>query len=372
MLKLAEKNIVEHLINSLHARGYRCIGPTLRDAAVVYDEIKSESNLPIGWSDEQDGGTYRLKKRNDEARFGYTVGPQSWKRYLFPPSTLLMKAQRTLEGFTAHAPTDDAPPYAFIGVRSCDLHAIAVQDRTFMNGPYVDATYKKRREQAFIVVVNCGQAAKTCFCTSMDTGPMAKSGYDLALTEILEDGRHEFLVDTGSERGAEVIRDLVLREASAPDEAAAQRMVDRAVRQMGRTLQTDGLKELLYANMEHRRWENVATRCLSCANCTMVCPTCFCSTVEEVTDLAGDHSERWRRWDSCFTAEHSYIHGGVVRSTTSSRYRQWMTHKLATWIDQFGTSGCVGCGRCITWCPVAIDITEEVAAIRESDVRKGH
>jgi formate hydrogenlyase subunit 6/NADH:ubiquinone oxidoreductase subunit I len=372
MAKLADKDCTDHLITALTRRGYTCIGPTLRDAAVVYDEINSERDLPIGWGDEQDGGIYRLKKRDDAARFGYTVGPQSWKRYLFPPSTLLMKAQRTPGGFTASAPADNAPPYAFIGVRSCDLHAIAVQDRTFMNGPHVDATYKKRREQAFIVVVNCGQAAKTCFCTSMDTGPMARTGYDLVLTEILEDGRHEFLVDAGSERGAEVFADLPLREAAGADEAAAQRMVDRAVRQMGRVLPTGGLKELLYANMEHPRWEDVATRCLSCANCTMVCPTCFCSTVEEVTDLTGDHSERWRRWDSCFTAEHSYIHGGAVRSTTSSRYRQWMTHKLATWIDQFGASGCVGCGRCITWCPVAIDITEEVAAIRETDVRKRH
>ena len=135
-------------------------------------------------------------------------------------------------------------------------------------------------------------------------------------------------------------------------------------RSMGRTLDTDGIKELLYGSYEHRRWDDVAARCLACANCTLVCPTCFCATVEDVTDLTGDHAERWRRWDSCFTLEHSYLHGGSVRTSTRARYRQWLTHKLATWIDQFGTSGCVGCGRCITWCPVAIDITAEVAAIR--------
>jgi ferredoxin len=367
MVRVAPKDCVHFLLHALQQRGYACVGPTVRDAAIVYEEIRSERDLPIGYTDEQDGGSYRLKKRNDEARFGYTVGPQSWKRYLFPPSTLLMRAKRTPDGFQAEAPADQAPPYAFVGVRACDLAAIAVQDRIFLNGPYVDPTYRARRESAFIVVVNCGQAGRTCFCTSMNTGPNAKTGYDLALTEILENGRHEFLVEVGSERGADVARELPTRPATESDTSAADRMVERAVSQMGRTMDVAGIKDLLYRNMEHTRWENVATRCLSCANCTMVCPTCFCSTVEEITDLTGDHTERWRRWDSCFTADHSYIHGGSVRPTTLSRYRQWMTHKLATWIDQFETSGCVGCGRCITWCPVGIDITEEVRAIRATD-----
>jgi sulfhydrogenase subunit beta (sulfur reductase) len=372
MASVATNHCIRFLLNALQTRGYTCIGPTVRDAAIVYEEIRSEEDLPIGYTDEQDGGTYRLKKRDDDARFGYTVGPQSWKRYLFPPSTLLMKAQRAADGFAATACVEPAPRYAFIGVRACDLNAIAVQDRTFLTGPYVDATYKARRETAFVVAVNCGQAGRTCFCTSMNTGPMVRSGYDLALTEILEDGRHEFLVEVGSERGADVAAELPTRPATIEDSGAARRMTEHAERQMGRTMDTSGIKELLYRNMEHPRWENVAARCLSCANCTMVCPTCFCSTVEEVTDLTGDQTERWRRWDSCFTAAHSYVHGGIVRPTTLSRYRQWMTHKLATWIDQFQTSGCVGCGRCITWCPVGIDITEEVRVIRETDGAKGH
>ena len=83
--------------------------------------------------------------------------------------------------------------------------------------------------------------------------------------------------------------------------------------------------------------------------------------------LYGARAERWRKWDSCFTLDFSYIHGGSVRTSAAARYRQWLSHKLATWIDQFGSSGCVGCGRCITWCPVGIDITEEVAAIRASE-----
>jgi len=356
------------LFEALRRRGFRLVGPTVQDGAIVYGELQSPADLPVGWTDEQDGGTYRLKRRDDQALFGYAVGPHSWKKFLFPPATRLWQARRTENGGFAFQEETEAPPrFAFIGVRSCELHAIAVQDRVFLQGKHVDPTYQARREQAFIVAVNCGQAGGTCFCVSMKTGPKAVFGFDLALTEILEGGRHQFVVEVGSARGAEVLREIPHEAAAAEDLAAAQRAVDRAAGQMGRTMDTTDIKELLYRNYEHPRWDQVAARCLTCANCTMVCPTCFCSTVEDTADLTGEHAERWRRWDSCFTMDFSYLHGGNVRSSAKSRYRQWMTHKLATWIDQFGTSGCVGCGRCITWCPVGIDITEELRAIRASE-----
>jgi Fe-S-cluster-containing hydrogenase component 2 len=201
----------------------------------------------------------------------------------------------------------------------------------------------------------------------MNTGPKATGGFDLALTEVLGDGTHFFMVEAGSERGSEALKELPHREAKQEEMGAAERTVAETSQHMGRSMDIAGIKELLYRNYEHPRWDEVASRCLTCANCTMVCPTCFCTTVKDVTDLTGEHAERWRKWDSCFTMDFSCIHGGSVRASTKSRYRQWMTHKLATWIDQFGTSGCVGCGRCITWCPVAIDLTEEVRAIRQTD-----
>jgi len=198
----------------------------------------------------------------------------------------------------------------------------------------------------------------------MNTGPKATSGFDLALTEVLRERHHYFLVEVGTELGSDVLREIPHTTAEESERAAAEDVVVRTAQQMGRNMDTVDIKDLLYRNYEHPRWDNVAARCLTCANCTMVCPTCFCTTLEDVTDLKGEHAERWQKWDSCFTMDFSYIHGGSIRSTAKARYRQWMTHKLATWIDQFGSSGCVGCGRCITWCPVGIDITEEVAAIR--------
>lgn len=356
---------LDQLFGAIARRGFRLVGPTMRDGAIVYDDISSSADLPAGWTDEQDGWTYRLHRRDDEALFGYNVGPQSWKRYLFPPSSLMWRIRRDQAGMTSAAPeAEPEAPLAFIGVRSCELHAIAIQDRVFLGGRQADPIYAGRREGAFIVAVNCGQAGGTCFCVSMDAGPKAESGFDLALTELLGDRGHQFLVDVGTGRGAEVMSAVACRPAQTAEAETADRIAERTAASMGRRMDTGGIRELLLDNFEHPRWDDVASRCLACGNCTMACPTCFCFSVEDVTDLTGIQAEQHRSWDSCFTLDHSYLHGGPVRASNRSRYRQWMTHKLATWIDQFGTSGCVGCGRCITWCPVGIDITEEAAAIR--------
>jgi ferredoxin len=356
------------LIDALRDRGYTVIGPTMRDGAIGLDELASVDDLPAGWTDEQDGGSYRLRRRDDGALFGYAVGPHSWKRFLFPPSTLLWRANRDGDGMEiSEARPEPAPRYAFVGARGCDLAAIAVQDRVFLEGRFPDPHYQARRASAFVVAVNCGTAASTCFCTSMGTGPRAERGYDLALTEIIDGVWHEFVVEVGSDLGAEVLAAVPHQPARAEQQGAADAVVDGTIAQIGRRMDTDGIKELLYANYDHPRWDEVANRCLACGNCTMVCPTCFCSDVEDSTDLSGERTERRRHWDSCFTLDFSRLGPASVRGSTKARYRQWMTHKLATWIDQFGTSGCVGCGRCITWCPVGIDLTEEVRAIRDSE-----
>jgi sulfhydrogenase subunit beta (sulfur reductase) len=356
------------LIAALIRDGYEVIGPTLRDGAIVYNHVKSVEDLPVGWTDEQEPGRYRLKRREDEALFGYSVGPQSWKNYLHPAEIRLWSAE--CQGGTfriLNNPAKPRRPQTFLGVRACELAAIAVQDRVLLEDKYRDPIYDQHRRGAFVIAVQCTQAASTCFCASMGTGPQVLDGFDLVLTELLGNGGQRFLVAAGSGRGAEMLTELNSIPATGEDRQQARISVEAAARQQVRSLDTTDIRELLAKNFEHSRWDNVASRCLTCANCTMVCPTCFCTSVEDLTDIAGDHAERWRRWDSCFTQSFSYIHGGSVRSSAKACYRQWMTHKLASWIDQFGTSGCVGCGRCITWCPVGIDITEEVRAIREGD-----
>ncbi len=360
-----ERQDLNALFESLTQSDHRLVGPTVRDGAIVYSDLNSVEDLPQGWTEEQEAGCYRLKKRNDAALFGFTVGPHSWKRFLDPPAKRLWRAEKTGDGFDI-VPEETTPgKVAFIGVRACELNAIAIQDAVFLGGEIQNPFYKLQRQQLFLVAVNCTQAANTCFCVSMNTGPQVQEGFDLSLTEVLQEGRHHFIVTAGTAAGVRILESVPHRKAETDEVSAANERVDRAAAQMGRTLDTTGIQELLYQNHDHPAWEKVAQRCLSCANCTMVCPTCFCSTVEDVTDVTGDHAERWQKWDSCFTLDFSYLHGGSVRSSTQSRYRQWLTHKLGSWIDQFGSSGCVGCGRCITWCPVGIDLTEEVKTLRE-------
>lgn len=352
----------QSLIDSLIDAGYTVIGPQLCQNAIVYDEIKRMDELPRGWTDLQEPGNYRLQKREDEAFFGYVVGPHSWKKYLFPPVTKLGSAVKVELGWKLEALNPQPKKLAFLGVRACELAALAVQDRVFTGGPYIDPQYQTQRENLLIIAVNCTQAASTCFCTSMNTGPRCTTGYDLGLTE-LDDG---FVLEIATPLGASLISHLKTIPASPEHLKRAEKARAGAVEQITKHMETEGIKDLLLNNLDHPRWNDVAQRCLSCANCTMVCPTCFCSTVSEVADLEGHHVDRVRHWDSCFNIDFSYTNGGTVRKTIHDRYRQWMTHKLATWHDQFGSSGCVGCGRCLTWCPVGIDITEEVAAIRKT------
>jgi formate hydrogenlyase subunit 6/NADH:ubiquinone oxidoreductase subunit I len=362
---LARTNL-NTLIQTLANTGHRVLGPSLRDGSVVLGDIESDADFPIGWADEQEPGKYRLRDRKTERVFGFAVGPHSLKPHLFVPRRRLLSVDKQTNGSHSYEEAVDPPQkLAIVGARPCDLAAVEVQDPVFMGQVFPDPDYVRRRENMFIAVVNCSHPASTCFCTSMGTGPRASAGFDLALTELYQDDRHDFVVEVGSHAGSLIMDSVETRPATGDDLAAAARVTAEAAGVIVRKLDTEGIRDLLLGNLNDPIWDDIADRCLSCANCTLACPTCFCSTVEEVTDLTGDHAERWQAWDSCFAVDHSYIHGGSVRKSIKSRYRQWMTHKLASWIDQFGMSGCVGCGRCITWCPVGIDITEEAAKLRE-------
>lgn len=364
------KDGLSALFQALLDSGHTVVAPTARDGVIALGEIGSAAELPAGKTDEQGPAAYRLRERGDGALFGHAVGPDAPKRWLHPPAFLRFRAHREKAGFRLEKGGTAAPRYAFLGIKPCELAAIGRQDRVFLGGPYAEPAYAERRKEAFLVVAQCTEAHGTCFCASMETGPRAERGFDLALTELLEGGRHELLAEAGSERGAALLAAVPKRAASGDDLEAARAATGRAAATMGRTLETAGLKKALQAKVESPRWDDVEKRCLSCANCTLVCPTCFCSTIEDTTDLTGTVSERWRRWDSCFTLDFSYIHGGSVRRSGASRYRQWLTHKLASWVDQFGETGCVGCGRCITWCPAGIDLTEEARAFRPAHAGK--
>lgn len=360
-LWLSPKERLQDLIDELQRSSYTVVGPVIDQSAIVYDEIDHIRQLPRGWTDVQQPGQYRLQQIDADRWFDFVVGPHSWKKYLFPAQCLLSKATPVEQGWQFETVADEPPRYAFLGVRACELAAIRVQDRVFLEGPWVDPHYQRRREEAFFIAVNCTRSGENCFCVSMQTGPRCESGFDLALTET-DAG---FVLEIGTQRGRDLIANCQFPEVSPAQLQAAHQAEQRAVAQQSKRMDTTNLPTLLMEHLKDPHWDVVGERCLSCTNCTMVCPTCFCCSVQELSDLNTGEVSRERHWDSCFHEEFSNLNGVPVRHSIGARYRQWITHKLATWHDQFGTSGCVGCGRCITWCPVGIDITEEVATLRE-------
>lgn len=364
-MKIIEISELDHIIQILKDQGYKVVGPTIQNGAIVYSEISNSNDLSKGFTDNQKPGYYRLEKSNEYKFFDYVVGPQSWKKFLYPSVQKIFSATFDSKKIEIKNESPEPVKYAFLGVRSCEINAIKIQDKVFLGGEYQNNFYKNLRKNAFIIGVNCSKAADNCFCTSMNSGPEIKNGYDLLLTEIYENGKHYFIIEAGSEEGNAIISELNTSDANQNDIEAKNRVIESTISQIKKHLDTQNLKEVLLKNLESPVWDEVAKRCLACGNCTIVCPTCFCMTVEDYTDLKKTKSEKIQKWDSCFTLEYSYIHGGSVRVSVASRYRQWLTHKLASWYEQFGTSGCVGCGRCITWCPVGIDITVEATNIKK-------
>lgn len=355
---------LDDLFERLRARGYRVVGPRVRDGVIVLDTVESSADLPVGYTDEHAPGRYRLRRRNDDAVFGFVVGPDSFKRTFLVPVQRLFRARRDGDRVRFSPEPVDTSKVALVGARGCDLAAIETQDEILAEGAHADPFYVARREAAFIVAVSCSESRSSCFCTSLGTGPRPTRGFDLSLTELL-DGPHRFLVEIGSAEALEIATELGLSTASEQDQDAAAGIALRTSRGMERQLDTQGLREVLLSRLEHPHWQDVGSRCLACTNCTAVCPTCFCVDIVDKSSLDGESHERTRQHDSCFSADYSAVHGHPVRNDVAARYRQWLTHKLATWIDQFGRSGCVGCGRCITWCPAAIDLTREVARLRD-------
>lgn len=352
---------LDRLIEALRADGRQVIAPTVADGAIVLDEIASSAELPVGWGARSEPGRYQLEQRGDDLAFGYNVGPTSWKARTFPAQAPLTTVTGPV-GDQGYEPAEPAiPKLAFLGVRACEIAALAVHDRVLLGGPFIDEDYAARREDSFIVAVQCTTAAATCFCTSMGTGPEVRGGHDLVLTELAGG----YVVAAGSAAGAALLERIPTVEASEAQCDDATHLVGEARTAVAGNLgvETVGLKDRLLAQLDSPRWAEVAERCLLCGNCTSVCPTCFCTSVTQRSQLVGTATGSTRTWDSCFSPGFARVAGGNFRSRPRDRYRQWLTHKFATWVDQFGSYGCVGCGRCVAWCPVAIDVREELAVI---------
>ncbi len=356
------------VIGELDRAGYEVWAPAIRDGVLVTRRFQDGDELPVGYVSDQSPGAYELVPTSDRSRFGWAVGPQPWKPLLHPASVTTMTMAQTDGVSTVSVSVAPRPrkPLALFGMRPCDIAGVDKLDRVLLERPSSgEPTYTARRSDAFFVVVNCGVPASTCFCSSVDTGPHVdgrSTAHDLEVTELVGEtstSDPEYVIAAFSERGADILEGVLSHvESTAVSDVHLDRVtMSRATAEnnMQRRLPADRVAPALTGSHDSARWEDVAETCLACGNCTAVCPTCFCTTINDVGDLAGTRVERHRDWESCFSLEFSRLGNSPVRSSVAARYRQWMTHKLGTWHDQFGESGCVGCGRCTTWCPVGID-----------------
>ncbi|XOV78621.1 MAG: 4Fe-4S dicluster domain-containing protein [Aestuariibacter sp.] len=351
------------LYQALTDEGYQVIGPQVKNGAILYEPLDNIEQLPWGQQEEVEAGRYTLVDSEKSRCFSWNTGPQSLKPWLFKPTQMLWTAETSEDGFRFKMQEPEAKHLAFLGVRSCDIAALYLQDKHFMHGSYPDPWYTEQRKKLCLVAVNCSRSASTCFCCSTEDGPEATYGFDILLDE-LDDG---YLILAKSGKGSRVMSNLKVQASTEEQRQQATQQIQTAAQQQRKM--PDGKSLLKIAeHLNDTQWLQIAERCLACGNCTSVCPTCFCSKQESQTEINTEQHQQVRYWDSCFSEKHSYMGGKHIRGEISQRYRQWLLHKLVTWQEQYQRSGCVGCGRCISWCPAAIDIVEEVNLMLGVDV----
>jgi sulfhydrogenase subunit beta (sulfur reductase) len=353
---------LQRLLDQLLAEGYRCLGPVVEGGEIRYAGVERSEQLARGVRVTLAPGSYQLVREDTSGSFSCSPGAQTLKPLLFPPREALWRNSLGKDGaLDFQFVAEQTSPLAVIGVRACDFAALALLDRHFLTGEDGDPHYRARREALLLIGVDCAIPAATCFCAATGDGPAIEEGADLIVTE-LSDG---FILRPGSSRGNRIVDALSLSPATGGQLQEGRALGQKAAAMQTRRLPPGDLSSGINQRLGHGYWELVGSRCLSCGNCTAVCPTCFCHGTHTELTLDGSVATQVREWDSCYAPDHSSLHGHPLRRDTAMRYRQWLSHKFANWQAQFGRIGCVGCGRCITWCPVGIDVTQVLQELLE-------
>ena len=300
----------------------------------------------------------------DELDFSYvsTMLPPG-KLYLYEPLQNMFSISLNGEGKISEVRPDPAIR-VLVGVHACDTHAILYLDKTFL-GAFRDPYYEARRRNTLIISLNCNSVGPNCFCSSMGTGPFlgVENGYDMLITGIEDD----FLAEVRTERMIRLFSFPEARKAGPGDFRKKEEKEQDLRAKFRKEIRIENLSGLLIGNPDHPVWRRTAQDlCLSCSNCVMVCPTCFCYDVVDEISMDMKSVRRFRQWDACQDAKFAEVHGGNFRSRRSARLRQFVTHKLDQ-THQYGVFGTVGCGRCITWCPTGIDLTEMAKEVQKSE-----
>jgi len=328
-----EKRDIDELLRSF-MKEYIIFAPVKKKHGVSFQKIDDEKKLCLSYTT--------------------TITPP--KKVLYPYKEKLFSFDLSKSEFFAER--FDGKIILF-GIHPCDVNAILQLDEFFLNS-MEDAYYTVRRKNLIIFAINCNHAGENCFCSSLGTGPFLERGYDLLLTDI---GK-KYLLEVGSDEGKSLIHEKKFREATDDEIEMKMEIERKAIQEFKKFIDIDNLNKIIKEKYTDMIWEEIAEKgtdtsfpCLSCASCSLVCPTCYCYEVFDYIDISLEKGSRYRELDSCQLLEYAEVAGGNFRQGRKERLRHWMICKFG-----FAAAGevsrCVGCGRCIEACPAGIDITE--------------
>jgi len=364
MTRLIFAEELTQIVAVLMAEGYTVIGPKDKKLALNLEKLSSPDELALGFVSEEKEGYYRLKPAKTLA-IDAAKPMNSPKYYTEKANQLLYTASQVNNQWEFKTAVVEPEPIAFFGLNACDVASLYILDLTFKQ-EFKDPVYEKNRQAVqFVVGVNCTHPGNNCFCSTYNTGPRLTYPYDLGLTCLGE----TYLVEAGSQKGKEVLAKLKSEPASQAHLQQKETLLEKAKKQMSKAFNLKKACQVLADNYEHPYWDEPSERCLSCANCINVCPTCYCYQIYRRANLSADEVAVFRSLDACHHLEFAAVHGGNFRPRRVDRLRHWVNHKIFWTIEQYGVPGCVGCGRCITWCPTAIDITEPVFRLGGREVK---
>ncbi len=340
MTKVIQKTNVADLLKLLS--DFEIFGPIQEDETFSYQNI-------------QDG----------KMVFDFTNSQKPPKQVFFPQTEKMFDFKREGKAFTGvQAVEKSEKPILLFGIRPCDTSAMTVLDKLF-TWDYIDPYYNDRRTNATVISFSCTNPQmpqKTCFCTSVDGGPNSTKGADMLWTDIGD----SYLVESITDKGKKIL-DLgkkYFKDATSDHKKKAQDIQKKAEESITKTLEKKGLGQALEASFDNTYWDQFSQRCLGCGICTLMCPTCHCFDINDI--ISKGKGWRERTWDSC-QYEYYTIHasGHNPRPAKKHRQRNRLYHKFLYMDKNLDVLGCVGCGRCISKCPVNIDIVEVAEGIKE-------
>ena len=325
----------------------------------VFAEIAKTSSLylPVDGSD----GSASYTKWEDGVKWSNALNTvRSPKDFFFPQTENLMEFKTSGKYIEILDTTSESEDFVIFGVRACDVKSFDVLDRVFLSEP-VDSYYASRREHGVIVSVACTKPSETCFCKTFGIDPAEPAG-DVTVWKTETD----LYFKANTDKGQALMTKLEALTEDATDEAVNQQKekISAIMNKLPlKDLTTDafgGGKTQKFFNAP--QWDELSQACLGCGTCTFVCPTCQCYDIKDFN--TGNGVIRYRCWDSCMYSEFTRMAHGNNRLTQKERFRQRFMHKLVYYPENNdGMFSCVGCGRCISKCPISMNIVKVMKKI---------